>query len=332
MKRRIWCELLPPEELASESTLALLERFALQPIVALPPSKETEPMFAALAKLSHRNIELGIWPLLTDEDGYWPSRHNADRFAARVRELLPRLERSKIRVQTIAFDLEPPLEVTRKLIDGGAPAKARAVIGGLIELVTRAEAAHDGDATLAALDEELRQAGIETLAAVMPTLVLDLASRSHFWEHVFKTPCAITQWSRVSPMLYTTVLAKHLPSESLDSARILLHRGAELLVDAVGRERASVSIGLVTTGKLGDEPFFPSPDELRLDVEAARAAGVDDLALFSLEGVLSRGTPEAWLLPYTRAEARAPSGARARVLSSLVRAAVWASTPLRLFR
>jgi hypothetical protein len=330
MRRRIWCELLPPETLGEDATIAVLKRFGLEPIVALPPDKETDAMFAALAKLYARGIKVGVWPLLSDEEGYWPSLHNADAFARRISALLPLLEARAIKVSTLAFDLEPPLDLSKRLLDGGGGERVKAMFHGLVDLARTAEP--PGARTIAELDQKLRAQGIETLAAVMPNLILDLASGSMFWERVFKTPCAITEWSVVSPMVYTTMLAASLPSRSMESARSILYEGARLLVEAVGTARASLSLGLVTTGKHGNEPFFDSPEELRFDVETARAGGVDDFALFSLEGVLTRGSPETWLLPYTQAEARAPRGLRSRVVSSLVRGIARASTPLGWIR
>lgn len=345
MKRRIWCELLPPETLAEPSTIALLRRFALEPIVALPPERETEAMFRALSALTdpkasgHANsghpdsghpIRLGIWPLLSDAEGYWPSLGNAALFAARVRALLAELEARKIPVSVVAFDLEPPLDIMRGLMTGGGKEISKAIFAGLKSLTHKGELA--GAAEIAALDRELRARGVETLAAVMPNLVLDLASRSLLWEHTFRTPLAVAEWSVVSPMLYTTLIKEYLPSKRIERARALLYESTRLLVRAVGPARASVSLGLVGPGKLGDEPYFDSPAELLLDVAAARAGGADDLALFSLETVLSRGDPEAWLMPFTCTEAQAPAGFEARLVSSLVRGAVWASTPLGWIR
>lgn len=330
MRRRIWCELLPPEQLGEDTTIALLEKYRVEPIVALPPVRQTEAMFAALAKLGARGIKLGLWPLLDDEDGYWPSLHNAEKFADRVAQLLPVLSERKIDVSTMAFDLEPPLEVMRAFMNGGLPQKARAMAAGLVDLVRVAQP--KGAHVLPAIEAELKRRGIETFAAAMPTLILDLASRSVFWERVFQTPLARADWSVVSPMLYSTLIAEHLPSKNAGTARDLVYQFSKMLVGAVGTERASVSLGLVTTGKFGNEPYYDSPEALRLDVEAARAGGVDDLALFSLEGVLSRGAPEDWLEPFTRAEAKAPDGSRGGVVSSLVRGAVWLSTPLGWIR
>jgi hypothetical protein len=48
-------------------------------------------------------------------------------------------------------------------------------------------------------------------------------------------------------------------------------------------------------GALGDEPVYRAVRELREDVAAARAAGIEDLSLFDLGGVLARPPAEAWI-------------------------------------
>ena len=69
----------------------------------------------------------------------------------------------------------------------------------------------------------------------------------------------------------------------------------------VGRElrrhlgdRAAASIGLTGVGVLGSEPHYARPDQLEPDVAALKAAGIEDLAIYNLEGILTSPQPEAW--------------------------------------
>jgi hypothetical protein len=165
----------------------------------------------------------------------------------------------------------------------------------------------------------LHARGLETIAAVLPPVVFDLFAEDDLWQGVFRTPVTAPGWSVLSPMLYTTLISRMLPSQNALSARALLFETGRMLVSSVGPARASLSVGLVTTGKLGDEPAFGSPRELTLDVAAARAAGIDDLALFSLEGVLKRGTPESWLVPFAMASPISPPALLSRPLGAAMR-------------
>ena len=101
-------------------------------------------------------------------------------------------------------------------------------------------------------------------------------------------------------MFYTSLIEAMLPRALPWRAHRLLATGARIIRRRLG-VRGSVSLGLVAPGKLEDEPAYGEPEELKRDVAVARGAGVEDLALYSLDGVLRRGAPERWLEPFTAA-------------------------------
>jgi hypothetical protein len=287
-RRRIWSEFLPPEELGARATIDLLLRFGIEPIVALPPHAETEAMALAFERLTRAGVSFGVWPLLSDEKGYWPSEENADAFYERVQDILQFVDASQSNVRTVAIDLEPPLWLVEKL-------SAVILLRGFAELPFRREQRRRSIDALIRIARVLHGRGLETIAAVLPPIVLDLRIKNDLWQGVLRTPVRAPGWSVLSPMMYTTLISRLLPPPRRVLARRLLFEAGRMLVKSVGPERASLSIGLVTQGKLGNEPAFASPRDLELDVAAAVAAGVKDLALFSLEGVLHRGSPETWL-------------------------------------
>ncbi len=301
MRRRIWCEFLPPEELGAAATVDLLGRFGLEPIVALPPHGQTPAMAEALARLSKAGVRVGVWPLLSDDEGYWPSEPTARAFGDRVRAALAFADEAGAKVQTVAVDLEPPLETLRQLMSGPLTKRARVLIDEAPRLRTPERRAERREAAevFASLATELRGRDIETIAALIPLVALDFAFGTRFWQALLRTPADKPGWSVLSPMVYTTMIAPLFPFGGKAAARALVRRTGRAMVAKVGRERASLSLGAVQAGKLGDEPAYEGPDELRRDVEAAVSSGVDDLALFCLEGVLNRGAPEDWLVPYT---------------------------------
>ena len=59
--------------------------------------------------------------------------------------------------------------------------------------------------------------------------------------------------------------------------------------------RAAISLGVVGAGALGDESAYRNADELAEDVALAEAAGIDEIALFALDGIVARPPREAWL-------------------------------------
>jgi len=324
MRRRIWCELLPAEELGAPATVALLERLSLEPIVALAPGGDTPAMVAALRALSRASVRVGLWPLLNDEQGYWPSAVNAAEFCLRTREVAAFARQAGVRLSTIAVDLEPPLGVVRQLLQSTPVARVAHVAGELRDLrePRRVRTRRDAKTMFGALRAELSAAGIETIAAVMPPIALDMAWQSGFWQALLQTPVHSPGWSVLSPMMYTTIISSLLPGGSMPVARAMIFELGRALVAAVGTARASMSLGLVGSGKLGNEPTYRGPHALLRDVQVARAAGVDDLALFSLEGALLRGDPERWLMPFTVAAAAPPRGLVGSLAATAFRAGI----------
>jgi hypothetical protein len=73
------------------------------------------------------------------------------------------------------------------------------------------------------------------------------------------------------------------------------------------------------TGVLGNEPTFETVEELMVGVEASLAAGVRDISIYNLEGVVSRENPRVWLEALRAARPRIPekSGKVVRTLGAL---------------
>jgi hypothetical protein len=93
-------------------------------------------------------------------------------------------------------------------------------------------------------------------------------------------------------MIYNTMVAEYFGA-TLDEARWMQYEVGLELKRAFG-PRTGLSLGLTGTGVLGDEPYYRSPLELAPDIAAAKAAGIDDLAIFNLEGILKSPDPVAW--------------------------------------
>lgn len=329
--RRIFAETLSPELLAHPRTLDLISQYELQTLVALPPGRETPAMAEALRALSGAGRGLGLWPLLSDAEGYWPSDTNALAFSARVAEVLAFARRAGARVDTVVVDLEPPLAVMQRLYCGGPAAHLRVLAERIFEAsqaasVQRRRAAAQ---TLTQLRQRLDGQGIETYATVVPLVLLDDRAGRGLWQAVFQTPVFRPGWSRVCPMLYTSMIQDLLPGQAAASARGLAYALARRATERCGVQGVAAAVGLAGPGKLGREPTLATPRRLEEDVGAMRAAGVQDLALFSLEGVLGQPDPEAWLSAFTQTGACAEDLGSRRAWRRRLR---WGQVPSYLTR
>jgi len=341
MRRRIWSETLPHDALLEPRVVELLRRHGVAPIVAVWPRTRRETIIRILDRFEDAGVPAALWPMLGDDEGRWASAGNAGVFVDFVLGLVDDLARERPRpLGEIAIDLEPAIERVRPLVSRG---KARAFDPAS---VTNAHYAHIdaprgefevATARLSALCARLAEARVRAFAAVIPVALFDPPSAREPgpFQRLMGTPVDGLPWDGISVMLYTSIIEGW--SRGLlgrDDVRALLAEAARASAARYGA-RASASLGAVGTGAFGDEPVYRSAAELADDVAITRAAGIDDLVLFDLGGVMRRGDPEAWLEAFTRtepAEAKPALTLRARLTlagASLFGGALGALLPAR---
>lgn len=309
MRRRIWCETVPAAEIEAPAVVALLARYQVDPIVAVWPDTVAATR-SALDRLTEAGLAPSVWPMLPDGEGRWFGAGNAAAFAAFVDRVADDLQPAEV-----VLDLEPPIEGLRRTVADAA------VHAHLLPAGPGPAAFRAARAALRDLELRLHARGIAVGAAIAAPIVTDGARPA--WQERLGTPVDGVGWDHVSAMLYTSILEGW-------SRGLLDRRGARSLAGALAAatadrfgSRASVSVGAVGVGAFGDEPVYRSPAELADDVAVARAAGVDDLALFELGGVLRRLPAEPWMEAFTATPA-------ARALPDLTLRARAAMAALRL--
>ncbi|HZO12904.1 MAG TPA: hypothetical protein VFB62_06590 [Polyangiaceae bacterium] len=257
--------------------LRLLRERQLELMVAVTPDRAAD--VSDVIKACHdAEVRVGLWPMLAHADGRWPNVHNAEAFAVFVHRLLEMRERA----DELAIDLEPPIHEFRALL---------ALEAAIITHMLRRRGVKRGTAKLRELLAQLN--GMPTTAAFVPMVLAD--RHEHGWQRFLGTPIAGLDFTRLSPMLYTSLFEGY-------SRGLLRRREAVALLDAGARTsarrfgaRAGVSLGVIGSGILGDEPTYRDVSELAEDVSIARAAGIDDILVYSLDGVLARPPAEPWL-------------------------------------
>jgi hypothetical protein len=155
----------------------------------------------------------------------------------------------------------------------------------------------DREAAVVALQrviDHARALGIASWATVVPFVLADDPQRAT-WQRLLGTPVDALPLATVCTMLYSTLAVGY-------TRGLLQRRHADALLWECSQRartrfgaRASIALGAIGKGALGDEATYRDVDELRRDVAIARAAGIRDLALFELGGALARPPLEQWL-------------------------------------
>lgn len=268
---------MPHAELWAAPTLALLRSRGIGVRAAVRPDSAATAA-ELVARCRDAGLSIGLWPMIDDREGRWASAWNGAGFADFTRRLLDALDAAGARPDELVMDLEPPIGRMRRALRGRLRWSPPPV---------------DGRAALAELAALARDRGLPVVATVLPLAATGRPARA--WQRILGTPVAELSPDRVNVMAYTTLLEGY-------SRRLLRRADAEALLwcwaRAVQGEHgtaAEVSVGCAGVGALGDEAVYRSPAELSRDVAIARAAGVERIALFGLDGVLSRPPAEAWL-------------------------------------
>jgi hypothetical protein len=299
MRRRIWCERVAPGELGDRSTARLLGRFGVEAVIALPPEAEGPELGAALTELARADVAIVLAPLATQGEGFGAAE--GAEAARRVESALEFAQARGVPVKGVALRLGRGWTSGRGL--------RRRLPAALVSGWTTGRSRHEievleSERALARLARELRSRAIEASAelSLFPALDLDLGRRR--LSPLFDVAGSGVGWDVVAARVASPVLARY--GVPRPAARGALAASAAFMRSAAG-DRAALTVGRVGRGPTGDGPLLSTPRALRRDVAVLRGAGVDDLWLDGLEGVLRRGRPEAWLEALAHGERRAAS-------------------------
>lgn len=277
MRRRVWCETVPYDELVRSEVVELLARREIDLLLAVRPWQLGE-VAAVVRRFQDRGVFVAVWPMLDDADGRWVNADSAPAFIAFADAVLAAAPFA----DELVLDLEPA-KATLARWKNWRPTWRQT------PSPSRYGEARD---VLAEATRRWR-ADRRVTTALLPLLALELAGQ--WLQRAAGTPATALDVDRHSVMAYTSLIEGW--------SRGVFDRGrAETALAVCARltrlrfgAAASISLGAVDVGAFGDEPAYRGPSELARDVAIAGAAGLTELALFDLGGVLRRGPAEAWL-------------------------------------
>ena len=293
MNLRVWSERLSYEELAAPAVLDLLRRYDVTLGVQVTPAQRTQAGDALLA-LIHQSAEAGVplalWPTLDEEAGPWANERNVEEFSDFVDELLDWTESEHAKVPWIAVDLQMPREQAERYTQASG-------LGWFLQLFRLMRSNLSRKRFMAASGEFqslqtcIADYGAHTVARVMDPVVADLATDGIAWQDFLETPVTTVMWEYVALTYYGSVVSGG--SIAPADARSLLYQACQAVQARYG-DHAIVSLGLCGAATRSGESFYATPADLQPDVAAALAAGVQNIALADLAGILQSPEPGAW--------------------------------------
>jgi len=283
----VWSEFLPPQEVSGQ--LPALARFEADLYLAVQPDDLGEDLLALLREAKTQNVGVRLWPQLPDL-GVWINETNAVEFGVYVFELLEWMAANDVSVDWIIFDLEPSFEYAEQL---------RGTLGeeglaGVLDLLAAHRVPEDFEAarrTIAEIVEQLHSVDVRAMAVTLPWTIDDLADSDADLQDIFDTPLVGIGWDKISVMAYRPWFSDFVGA-SLSPGFVGSY--AESIAALFG-DRAQVAIGNISSPGLLLPQGYSDPFDVTRDVAAARSAGVADVSLYSLDGMVLAGGAERWL-------------------------------------
>ena len=251
---------------------------------------------ACAAAASH-GMRLTLWPLLAEEDGYWPNQSNAEAFSEWALEVLDWTPNCDA-LQAVVVEMNMPMD--RRDIWMGDE------IGSTADRVALLEKGMNETAFLAAKDVykdwiaavRSRHPTIEVHLSTLPMLVDDHLDGDESIAMALWTPVEGLDWDRVSFQVYRTVFSAYsaslLGTEAVCGPGLVSSYAADI-IDLCG-DRAAIDVGATGPDKWG-HGGMTEPGELQEDIAAALDAGIplNAIHIDSLEGLVDQDDPHAWV-------------------------------------
>lgn len=287
----IWAEFMPYRWI--EGDLARLAHYGLQLNLAIHIGRLPDPDLERLLKAAcEHQVPIGAWLLLEDQDGYWPNANNAELYHQACLRFLEYMDQANLRVAELIVDMETPLALSRLLkgqIMKGLQLEWRRWQSPENRVLFEAAVIHYQQLLASA-----HQAGLSVQVVTYPFLVHDALAGNTAFQEFLQVPVTPIEWDRISLMVYRSSfqdlsplpLSSWLVGHYLQQAQSCLKQPVSGALGVIG------SIGKISEGG------FRDVDEIRADIGAAKAAGVESIQLFSLDGMHQLGAPDDWLRLY----------------------------------
>lgn len=265
--------------------------------------RATAGIVAAGKAMWDSGVHLDVWPQVPDDETRWLNTSTVGAVHEALSRLLDGVERrGRPPDLGLCLDVEPPLALLRA-------AQAAAGSKGLREGVRAARwltstltgnlwRAREGRRGFTSLARELTKRALPVHVAVLPPFFTARVGEP-FRHWLLGVPLldedGAALLGRAAPMCYASML-RPLARGRRDVERALLRRSAaQHARHFAGRqdEPLAIALGLLSHGVLGEEPVYEELSHLEQDLDDVRALGFEDVAFFSLEGLLygPAGTP-----------------------------------------
>lgn len=230
---------------------------------------------AVIEEAENLGLRVKLWPLLDGSDGSWCCEDNLELFWENVFATLDFVETVSSVVDTVVINVElghPKIDLIRQYLEQGDYVALIGILWQNRDLDMFAESM----ATMRQKVDELHERGYMVQATTYPFVLDDMKDGDPDFQDIANAPVHGIDWDYLSFTPYTTAYASDF---GLPFGPYFVYSYAGLAKDMFGDE-AHIAVGIV------EPQGYTSPEELGADVAAAKAAGVKNIDIYHLVGML----------------------------------------------
>ena len=241
-----------------------------------------------LTEARARGIRVMLWPLLATEEGPWANELNAEPFADLARRFVDWLQGEGLPTEWLVVNMEnsaAQMDLIKAYFFGGEYEALLELLLGNLDAEGFARAVE----VYRDLVEAMHGRGVQVAVTTYPFMVDDFQDGDTDLQDLANVPLAGIDWDALTFTAYRTAYSGDLGVEFGPAIVYDYGRAAKSLFG----DRARLAVGMIGTTSHGEG--YTGPEDLALDIAAARAAGIEEVDLFHLAGMLEEGGPAPWL-------------------------------------
>ncbi len=328
-------EFMSPREMIDSGAIEVLAKTNTYCALRILPKDLQDPN---LKDMMMRFRDLGIeehmipWPLLSVEDGYYANEISVEKFSKLIKNLLEWYKINGFSIpQGVLIDLEPttdPKEAKRateireksKLVKSKRKKKKiwkkikeksgidkLESVNKIINTIKKNMNKDRFEASFAKftqMQEMMHEYGTKAIAVALPLAYEDEFDGEFRIQDFMTVPVSQVDWDQINYMIFNTdYVAASKGIISHDDYRHLIYIYAKEFIGKYGSEKSSITLGITNFGVADIRAVQNDPKLYRAEASALLAAGMEDLGIYALDGIIKQKDPVAWIETVKKAKA-----------------------------
>ncbi len=241
-----------------------------------------------LIDAQQRGIKVLIWPLLRVEQGPWACENNYKIFGELIDTLIDWMGKVPVTPEYIVINMENSIAQMDTIKPHLTHKEYRAIIRILQNNRDRSKF-NEAVEGYKKIVNGIHKKGFKVMITTYPFIIDDFHDDDPDIQDIANVPVSGIDWDAYTFTPYRTAYSGDL---GVTFTPYMVYEYGK----AAGkrfREKARLALGIIGPNEHG--PGYSSPEDLAKDIAAAKAAGIEEIDLFHLRGMISEGAIENWI-------------------------------------